>query len=775
MIKLVDVSKYYRSNGNVALGLHRINLEFSMGDFVAITGESGSGKSTLLNVISGSDTYEDGEIYFKGQETSYYDEADWENYRKEKIGFIYQNYNLIDSFSALDNVKTALFIIHPDMEEAQADKKAMEYLEKVGLREQAGKKGTQLSSGQKQRLSIARALAKETDIIVADEPTGNLDVENSRQIVEILSELSKEKLVLIVTHNYDEVEDYVTRKIRMHDGEVEEDIRLRPNRLEQKNDFDQIQDLEKKEQEKLLARKILHKMRKAKPHSLLVLMVLFLFIFTAIYIFFGSFEKNMDFSTAKVYSDQTYANGDQTRICVKKADKTAMTREDVEKLQSLSHVDFVDLYDTVNDVSYMMEEDTDYAFQFRVREGKTSLPDKISVTILDGSKMLKTVSGLSEKDISKGEFPQTANEIILNINDKKMIGENITIYLNRKNVWEENSICLNAVVTGITDCGEKGQVYISEELAQQLNVTTRRLENYTFYGIMGETGKGLIPGETYDSNPECTENDLEKVNKALIMNPIFLVNEDLRGNEIYLSREYYSDAYITASVGAATVYYQSKVEEIAYLFYGKTYERQREAMQILEGETQHSGPVVEVSRKFFDEIYPDQQSYQISVYMTDYAYTDRVIKAIENEGYEAVSVFRAGGTEYDADKANEQTTLLLISLAALLGVFVVGIFLIKTMMRGRNKDYRIMLLLGMNRSVIDRMNRLDITYNAVMAGIGTILLVNLAKILNIPYIASAVRYYDGFDYLIYLFILGVMMYCLYRSVRRVRKKNRRDV
>ena len=198
-------------------------------------------------------------------------------------------------------------------------------------------------------------------------------------------------------------------------------------------------------------------------------------------------------------------------------------------------------------------------------------------------------------------------------------------------------------------------------------------------------------------------------------------------------------------------------------------------MQILEGETQHSGPVVEVSRKFFDEIYPDQQSYQISVYMTDYAYTDRVIKAIENEGYEAVSVFRAGGTEYDADKANEQTTLLLISLAALLGVFVVGIFLIKTMMRGRNKDYRIMLLLGMNRSVIDRMNRLDITYNAVMAGIGTILLVNLAKILNIPYIASAVRYYDGFDYLIYLFILGVMMYCLYRSVRRVRKKNRRDV
>lgn len=227
MIRLTDVSKYYRSNQNVTLGLHKINLEFHPGEFAVITGESGSGKSTLLNVISGSDSYDEGEMYIEGQETSCYDKADWEQYRREKISFIYQNYNLIDSFTVLQNVKSALLIRIPQMDEKEADRKALEYIRKVGLEKQAKKKASHLSSGQKQRLSIARALAKETEIIVADEPTGNLDAQNSKEVVQLLSELSKDRLVIMVTHNYDEVGQFATRKIRMYDGEVAEDIRLR--------------------------------------------------------------------------------------------------------------------------------------------------------------------------------------------------------------------------------------------------------------------------------------------------------------------------------------------------------------------------------------------------------------------------------------------------------------------------------------------------------------------------------------------------------------------
>ena len=211
MIRLEKISKYYHSNNGVSLGLRKINLEFRKGEFVAITGESGSGKSTLLNVLSGNDTYEEGELYVNGMGTSHFTKEEWEDYRRDYIGFVYQGYNLIDSYTVLENVKAAI-IIREDYYDM--DEKAMKYLEKVGLTEVAYHKATELSSGQKQRLSIARALAKETETIVADEPTGNLDVENGMEIMGILHELSKEKLVIVVTHNYDQAAPFATRKIR---------------------------------------------------------------------------------------------------------------------------------------------------------------------------------------------------------------------------------------------------------------------------------------------------------------------------------------------------------------------------------------------------------------------------------------------------------------------------------------------------------------------------------------------------------------------------------
>ncbi|HHX79633.1 MAG TPA: ATP-binding cassette domain-containing protein [Acholeplasmataceae bacterium] len=226
MIKLVNVSKYYHNEGVVSLGLRKINLEFNIGEFVAITGESGSGKSTLLNVISGIDTYEDGELYINGEETSYYDDEDWEEYRKNKVAFIFQNYNLIDSYSVLRNVETALVNQGYDLKTRR--KKAIEILERVGLNKHLKHRASKLSGGEKQRLAIARALAKDSDLIVADEPTGNLDSASGKQVLALLNEVAKEKLVLIVTHNYEQAESYVTRKIRLFDGEVVEDKEIRP-------------------------------------------------------------------------------------------------------------------------------------------------------------------------------------------------------------------------------------------------------------------------------------------------------------------------------------------------------------------------------------------------------------------------------------------------------------------------------------------------------------------------------------------------------------------
>ena len=221
MIQLKNVSKYYYSKGMIASGITKVNLEFDIGEFVVITGESGSGKSTLLNVISGLDTYEEGEMYIEGRETSHYTTAEFEEYRKKYIGNIFQDFNLVNSYTVYQNIELILWI--NGVNESEIKERIPRILERVGLTEFAKTKVSKLSGGQKQRVAIARALAKDTAVIVADEPTGNLDSESAAEVVKLLSELSKDKLVVIVTHNFDQFEEYATRIVKMNDGRVIED------------------------------------------------------------------------------------------------------------------------------------------------------------------------------------------------------------------------------------------------------------------------------------------------------------------------------------------------------------------------------------------------------------------------------------------------------------------------------------------------------------------------------------------------------------------------
>ena len=223
LLRLENIGKIYVSENNVAVGIRGVNLSFDLGEFVAITGASGSGKSTLLNVISGMDTYEEGEFYVEEQPTSHYLQPDWEEYRQKYISFIFQDYNIIDSFTVLQNVELALMSI---ADPAARRKRAIELIDRVGLRSHMKHKGSHLSGGQKQRTVIARALAKESPIILADEPTGNLDSETSKEIIQLLRDVSKDKLLIVVTHNFDQVEEVATRHIRVYDGAIESDRTL---------------------------------------------------------------------------------------------------------------------------------------------------------------------------------------------------------------------------------------------------------------------------------------------------------------------------------------------------------------------------------------------------------------------------------------------------------------------------------------------------------------------------------------------------------------------
>ena len=219
-LELKDLSKIYAGEGAVSVGIRKVSLAFERGEFVAITGKSGAGKTTLLNVIGGLEPFEEGEMYLDGQPTSPYTQQEWEEYQAANISCIFQNYNILESFTVLENVEFALTGISDRKERRERVKKI---IERVGLKDRARVRGSKLSGGEKQRTVIARAIAKDSPILLADEPTGNLDSKTAKDVLKLLKEVSYGKLVIVVTHNFEDVKEYATRHIRVFDGAIESD------------------------------------------------------------------------------------------------------------------------------------------------------------------------------------------------------------------------------------------------------------------------------------------------------------------------------------------------------------------------------------------------------------------------------------------------------------------------------------------------------------------------------------------------------------------------
>ncbi|MBQ5793003.1 MAG: ABC transporter ATP-binding protein/permease [Clostridia bacterium] len=218
MLQLKNIVKTYTVGDNVVNALGGISLNFRNSEFVSILGPSGCGKTTTLNIIGGLDRYTSGDLLINGKSTTMYKDRDWDTYRNHSIGFVFQSYNLIPHQSVLSNVELALTV--SGVPKAERRRRAREALEKVGLGDQLNKRPSQMSGGQMQRVSIARALVNDPDILLADEPTGALDTVTSVQIMELLKEISKDKLVIMVTHNPELAEQYSTRIVNLRDGHV---------------------------------------------------------------------------------------------------------------------------------------------------------------------------------------------------------------------------------------------------------------------------------------------------------------------------------------------------------------------------------------------------------------------------------------------------------------------------------------------------------------------------------------------------------------------------
>ena len=223
MLGLKNIKKSYKTADFTQVALDNINLEFRKNEFVSILGPSGSGKTTLLNIIGGLDRYDSGDLIINGKSTKDFKDRDWDEYRNNSVGFIFQSYNLIGHINVLSNVEMSMTLSGVGSKEKR--KRALEVLEKVGLKDHAYKKPNELSGGQMQRVAIARALVNNPDIILADEPTGALDSNTSIQIIELIKEISKDKLVIMVTHNPELAQKYSSRIIRLLDSKIIDDTK----------------------------------------------------------------------------------------------------------------------------------------------------------------------------------------------------------------------------------------------------------------------------------------------------------------------------------------------------------------------------------------------------------------------------------------------------------------------------------------------------------------------------------------------------------------------
>ncbi|MDY4788600.1 MAG: ATP-binding cassette domain-containing protein [Bacilli bacterium] len=321
MYKLVNVSKYYSNENKVNKALDNINLEIKENEFVVISGPSGSGKSTLLNILSGIDYYQEGEMFFNNKPTSHFDELDYQNFRNNNISFVFQEYNLIDSYTVKENILIAYNIKNIEY----SDDDVIHLLKRVGLEKKINVKASKLSGGEKARLAIARALALNNKVLVLDEPTGALDSTNSIQVVNLLNSLKNEKTIIVVTHNEEIFNDAATHKIKIVDGKIKDDILVENINISNNKNITSTKKITNNAMN--IARLNIKNQPKKSLLSFFLALTFTLFIVLII--------SNLSYMSRKENTTSTLINSEE-RIIVNK--DTPLTKDDEEFLSKYSNI-----------------------------------------------------------------------------------------------------------------------------------------------------------------------------------------------------------------------------------------------------------------------------------------------------------------------------------------------------------------------------------------------------------------------------------------------------
>lgn len=714
MLKLENVSKIYYTNGIVATGISKVNLELNIGEFVVITGESGSGKSTLLNVISGIDSYEEGEMYINGKETSHYTEKDFEEYRKKYIANIFQSFNLINSYTVYQNVELVLLL--NGYKKRQIKKKVLDIIDKVGLTKFKNTKVSKLSGGQKQRVAIARAIVKDTPIIVADEPTGNLDTKSAYEIIELLKNVAKDKLVVIVTHNIEQVEKYATRIIKMHDGRMIQNTEIKNINEDSKITQASGKNITIPNQYRLGIRNTFNIFSK-----FILLFIVFTFMSVAFLSEYSAF-KLVEHSTEESsgYS-ANLRDISKERILINKQNREPFTEDDYNKIKQLSNIDYIVEDDISLDTEFILRNDTLNTYGY-----------------------IKDINNF-KGNIDIGRMPENDDEIILKANKDdytitQMLDETLNSEFSLQKSYREGDTIRTVKIVGI-QYNENNTIY--DRTFYVSNEVKKVVRSYVHnqYSDM----KTLLNDKYVQYNIETSEN---------VEPGTAIVNDDLK-------YQFKNNKIINQNINisVSNIYYEDNID----LTITKTFTKSN--LKKLTGYTDYSyyQNAIIINPDDYNSLY-DKPSYQSSVYVKDASIIDQTMSELENLGLKPKKA-----TDFKVEYENESQIVkifkVVVTIFVIIVVFFISYLIISIILKSRNIYYTTLRMLGATSKSTRKILNIELFINSTLSYLMVLTFGYLVKqdIIKIEFIANLIKYITLKECILMYLILFVVTQLIARK------------
>ena len=706
MLKLKNVSKFYYQDGLIASGITKVNLELHMGEFVVITGESGSGKSTLLNVLSGLDSYEEGEMYINGEETSHYTEEDFLAYRRKYVSNIFQNFNLVNSYSVYENIELAMLLNGKNRKDVK--KYINELIEKVGLKKYRNTKVSKLSGGQKQRVAIARALANDTPIIVADEPTGALDSEAAKSILKLLASISKDKLVIVVTHNKKEIEEYATRLIRMHDGKILENKQVKKINLDSDIEEKSIKDITTISKIRLGIRNSFN-----IPVKFILMFIIYFIISITLLNNRAVFMQAENLEIGNGYNEY-FSN--VKRIIITKKDKSKFNNDDYNKLKELKNIDYIVEKDLINDDNLFIYNDS-FGFGGTILLEKKEkvdvgrLPINNNELVIVGSKSDYYLNDLASEVLSKEYNIDGIDEKV------RIVG---IIYEDSDNFFGYNNdkfICSDYILN------KKYNLLYAD------NSYTRIILNNNYF------------------NDKDDNDYLNIVSSNIVPKGQAYIKDNF---DIYCKD--YSCENNTIKINVKNIYFEDTIE----LKITKEITKDN-AKNLLNTNYDNIYNNLYINEEDFNNLF-NKGDFQSSVFVKDVKDLDSVSQGIEKLGYNAFKIKDGMIDENKTIKQVFKIFRLIVTTVLVISLFFISYFIIKIIYKSRNSYYATIRTLGSTKRVCiailinELLTLATFTYGVLL------ILIYLVQnnIIKYEYIKNLSMYVNTNDY-IFVYIILILL------------------